>query len=147
MTWTNPLAPADSSSTPATASSSAPPLPAEPAPVHRPTTIAGPSGLPAIDPALAYLVPAEQRGSVGGLDAAMAFAARSGRHGVDTGYGFAHLDEYNRAKRFSEHYFDVEGYEKQRAAEAAKRKRDEEAGVGQGRKITKKDMVSDVRKR
>lgn len=53
-----------------------------------------------------------------------------------------HLDEYNRAKRMNSHYFDVDAWEKQKAEENAKRKRDEESGVVSNKKITKKDMVS-----
>lgn len=143
VTWTNPLAP-DAEN--ASAAATAPPLPAEPAPPlpsasastsTRPPSAAA-NGLPEIDPGLAFLMAPEQRGSD---PAAVAMAARRGQYAADTGYSFHHLEEYNRAKRFGEHYFDVEGYEKQRAAEALKRKADEEAGVGTSRKVTKKDMV------
>ncbi|RSH88371.1 uncharacterized protein EHS24_000911 [Apiotrichum porosum] len=142
VTWTNPLAP-DAEN--ASAAATAPPLPAEPAPPlpsasastsARPPSAAA-NGLPEIDPGLAFLMAPEQRGSD---PAAVAMAARRGQYAADTGYSFHHLEEYNRAKRFGEHYFDVEGYEKQRAAEALKRKADEEAGVGTSRKVTKKDM-------
>jgi hypothetical protein len=92
--------------------------------------------MPDIDPALHHLLGPEQRGgtSLSGLK----FAPQ------DYSYSFTHLDEYNRAKRFSEHYFDVDGWEKQKGSEAAKRKADEEAGRVETKRITKKDMVSGI---
>lgn len=139
VTWTNPLAPKSESS------GSQPPLPNEPAPSSsklplppRPKLV---NGLPEIDPALAHLVPPEQRDATTAALSA-AFTARTGRAATDAGYGFAHLDEYNRVKRFSEHYFDVEGWEKQRAMEGLKRQAEEAAGIVRETKITKKDMVS-----
>ncbi|KAL7422418.1 hypothetical protein Q5752_003066 [Cryptotrichosporon argae] len=139
VTWTNPLAPA----------SNAPPLPSEPAPVPAPTALrpaaaaaAQPTSLPSIDPALAYLLPPEQRGGPSDPTAqAASFNARTGRFAVTgSDYAISHLDEYNRMRRFNEHYFDVDAWERERAAEQAKRKRDEEAGVGHAGKITRKDM-------
>lgn len=133
VTWTNPLAEA-SSSKPAP-SSSALPLPPRPK--------LGPGGLPEIDPGLAHLVAPEQRdASTAALS--NAFAARTGRNGADYGYSFAHLDEYNRAKRFSEHYFDVDGWERQRAQEGLKRQAEEAAGITRETKISKKDMVGGI---
>ncbi|GMK57568.1 hypothetical protein CspeluHIS016_0404020 [Cutaneotrichosporon spelunceum] len=129
VTWTNPVA----------LPSEAPPLPNEPPPLPTGPAPSRTGGLPEIDPALAYLLPAEQRdGSTSAMSAAM--AARSGRLGADSHYAFAALDEYSRQKRFNEHYFDVDGWEKSKAAEARKRKADQSAGINEDRKITKKDM-------
>ncbi|BEJ17215.1 hypothetical protein CspHIS471_0606160 [Cutaneotrichosporon sp. HIS471] len=129
VTWANPVAPP----------SDAPPLPNEPPPLPAGPAPPRAGGLPEIDPGLAHLLPAEQRdGSTSAMSAAM--AARSGRLGADSHYAFAALDEYSRQKRFNEHYFDVDGWEKSKAAEARKRKADKEAGINQDRKITKKDM-------
>lgn len=41
----------------------------------------------------------------------------------------------------SSRYFDVEAWEREKAAEHAKRKREEEMGVSSSKQITKKDMV------
>lgn len=140
MTWTNPLAPPEAS---------APPLPSEPAPQTSAGAstggAAGPSarpagGVPEIDPALAHLLPLEQRGGIEGTQASL-FNARTGKFTTDNSYAISHLDEYNRAKRFSEHYFDVDAWEKQKALENLKRKADEAAGVSAKKQITKKDMV------
>ncbi|CAK9784187.1 unnamed protein product [Cutaneotrichosporon oleaginosum] len=129
VTWSNPLA----------APSDAPPLPNEPPPLPAGPAPPRAGGLPEIDPALAHLLPAEQRdGSSSAISAAM--AARTGRLGTDSHYAFAALDEYSRQKRFNEHYFDVDGWEKAKAAEARKRKAEQEAGIAKDRKITKKDM-------
>jgi hypothetical protein len=95
-----------------------------------------PAAIPDIDPALHHLLAPEQRGEGAAAINGLKYAPQ------DYNYSFTHLDEYNRAKRFSEHYFDVDGWEKQKAAEAHKRKADEEAGVGSSKKLTKRDMVS-----
>lgn len=88
-----------------------------------------------------------QRGGAPGGDGAVqtaAFNARTGRFApADTSYTYDHLDEYNRMKRMSSHYFDVEAWEKQRQEEQAKRRREEAEGVAP-KKITRKDMVSGV---
>lgn len=135
VTWVNPLAPASDAS--------APPLPNEPAPSAPASSSApraAPTTAPEMDPALAFLLPPEARTSDG--SSAM-FNARTGRFTpVDYAYSVTHLDEWNRAKRMSERFFDVDGWEKQKAAENAKRKADEAAGVVRETKITKKDMVS-----
>ena len=79
-----------------------------------------------------------------GAGQSAAFNARTGRFApADTNYTYDHLDEYNRMKRMSSHYFDVEAWEKQRQEEQAKKRRDEAEGKGR-EKITRKDMVSVV---
>ncbi|KAK4683992.1 hypothetical protein P7C73_g6215, partial [Tremellales sp. Uapishka_1] len=129
------------------ASSSAP-APPPPAPVNPPlpkAPLPAPSfgGVPDIDPDLAYLLPASQRGSTSTDPSKQTaqFNARTGRFTAnDYTYTVDHLDEYNRAKRMNSHYFDVDAWEKEKAEENAKRKRDEELGVTSNKKPTKKDM-------
>ncbi|EIW68224.1 hypothetical protein TREMEDRAFT_44659 [Tremella mesenterica DSM 1558] len=156
VTWTNPLSPPTSNPP---LPNEPPPLPNEPLPSNPPlphpslaypsqaetSTENNPAGQSGIDPALAYLLPPEQRGA--GLsqnDAAAQkglFNARTGRFTkADYQYNVDHLDEYNRAKRMSSHYFDVEAWERQKSEEHEKRKRDEDMGTSSKRKITKKDM-------
>ena len=97
-----------------------------------------------IDPDLAYLLPPDQRGVGGPSDPTAqtaSFNARTGKFAVDNSYRFDHLDEYNRQKRMSEHYFDMEAWEKQRQEEYRKRKLEEAEGITHDSKITKQDMV------
>ncbi|KAK1927180.1 hypothetical protein DB88DRAFT_469887 [Papiliotrema laurentii] len=151
VTWTNPLQP-NPASTPSTSTTDPtdptfqPPLPQGPPPpkaedAPRPVY----NAIPDIDPDLAYLLPPDQRG-IGGpsADGAVQFAqfnARSGKFTTgDVNYKFDALDEYNRQKRFNDHYFDVDAWQKQKDEEHAKRKRDAELGIERDSKITKKDM-------
>jgi len=145
VTWTNPLQPpaAESSTEP-------PPLPLGPPPTRAedaPRPVVG-GIIPDIDPDLAYLLPPDQRGigPSSSVDAALQtaqFNARSGRFtSGDVAYRFDAMDEFNRQKRFNDHYFDTEAWEKQKAEEHAKRKRDEALGIQRDTKISKKDMVS-----
>ena len=144
VTWTNPLQP------PVGETGEAPPLPAGPPPKRAddaPRPVMG-GIIPDIDPDLAYLLPPDQRGIGPGssADAALQtaqFNARSGRFtSGDTAYKFDAMDEFNRMKRFNDHYFDTEAWQKQKDEEHAKRKRDEAMGVEKDTKISKKDMVS-----
>ena len=137
MTWTNPLQAVDPA---------APPLPPGPPP---PQAAEAPrpqlsGGLPDIDPDLAYLLPPDQRGGLPRDGAAQTaqFSRGSGKFAAgDANARFDALDEFNRQKRFNDHYFDTEAWEKQKAEEHAKRKRDQELGIERETKITKKDMV------
>lgn len=154
VTWTNPLVPpgsADaSSSTPSGAAGATPPLPAGPPPpaAAQPDLSLAPP--PDIDPALAHLLPPDQRyaaaqsGGVPGGQTAL-FNARTGRFTAkDYQYTTDHMSEYNRAKRMNSHYFDVDAWEAQKNEEYLKRKRDEEAGrTGNkaAKQVTRKDMV------
>jgi hypothetical protein len=90
---------------------------------------------------LAYLLPIDQRTDSSAQTAQ--FNSRTGRFTAnDYAYTVDHLAEWNRAKRMSMQYFDVDAWERQRAEEFAKRKRDEENGVGSSvKEVTKKDMV------
>ena len=138
MTWTNPLEPAPPLPTePAPPAPINPPLPKEAPPLPEPNF----GQIPDIDPDLAYLLPATQRGSDGNGQNA-SFNARTGKFQADGGYAFDHLDEYNRANRMAGKYFDVDSWEKNLREENAKRKRDEALGLTEEKKITKKDMVS-----
>ncbi|ORX38449.1 hypothetical protein BD324DRAFT_358124 [Kockovaella imperatae] len=138
VTWTNPLQPESSTSS----APAQPPLPPGPPPEST-TQPSASFGMPAdIDPDLAYLLPPSQRGGSGAQSSAQTalFNSRTGRFTpADYSYSVDHLDEYNRSKRMNSHYFDVDAWEKQRAAENAKRKRDAEAGV-EPAKVTRKDM-------
>ncbi|ORY35655.1 hypothetical protein BCR39DRAFT_511339 [Naematelia encephala] len=147
VTWTNPLELSPSTDASASSSSAAPSVPFQPPLPAGPPPKSGVSearfGLPAsIDPELAYLLPTEQRLSAAapGEGQHAMFNARTGRFtNASNSYAIDHLDEYNRAKRMNSHYFDQDAWERQMAAENAKRKRDQEAGVAPP-KITKKDM-------
>ena len=148
MTWTNPLVPDETTNT--SEPNFQPPLPKElppPKPEDAPRTIH--SSIPDIDPDLAYLLPPDQRG-IGGTSAdataqSAQFNARSGKFTTgDISYKFDALDEYNRQKRFNDHYFDMDAWQKQKEEEHAKRKRDAELGIERDNKITKKDMVRSV---
>ncbi|WRT68500.1 uncharacterized protein IL334_005476 [Kwoniella shivajii] len=154
VSWTNPLEPSSSTST----MTPQPPLPSGPAPASSsaPTPAAGgynafehdrdyDSSVPEIDPGLAHLFgESSTGGGMGrGLDSTLQKAKFNSRTGKFTGneyqYTVGHLDEYNRAKRMNNHYFDVDAWEKQKFEENQKRKRDEEQGITD-KKITKKDM-------
>ncbi|KAK8854701.1 hypothetical protein IAR55_003440 [Kwoniella newhampshirensis] len=158
VSWTNPLEDGNDTSS----INDAPPLPNEPVPqlptqqspypssTSASTSGAGGAGtfggIPEIDPALAFLLsPAARAGLASGQGGDgvqhAAFNARTGQFTPsDHTYNVDHLDEYNRAKRMNSHYFDVEAWEQERAEENAKRKREEELGIGGKKKITKKDM-------
>ncbi|KAJ9101518.1 hypothetical protein QFC20_005211 [Naganishia adeliensis] len=133
--WDNPLQPATESQ---------PPLPEEPAPAA--WSEATPTdSLPAIDPALAHLLPASQRsGTSNAADAHLyqtaQFNARTGRF-TPRDYQFTvdHLAEANRARRQEMAFFDVAEWEKEKEEEV-KRKREREAAGEGPRKLTKKDM-------
>ncbi|WVW85532.1 hypothetical protein I302_107570 [Kwoniella bestiolae CBS 10118] len=141
VTWTNPLDPSTSNST-------QPPLFAEStsssATYPDNSAFGGDPSQPEIDPGLAHLFGGDAGSSSAGGDPAMQKAMFNSRTGKFTSmnyeYTVGHLDEYNRAKRMGNHYFDVDGWERQKAEEnERKRKAAEEGGRGE-RKVTKKDM-------
>ena len=139
VTWTNPLDPTSSSAP------SAPPLPPGPDPPAATPSLTLPSfgAIPEIDPDLAYLLPPESRDGPGAAGSQQAlFNARNGKFTAsDYRYTVDHLDEYNRAKRMNSHYFDQDAWEREKALENAKRKRNKELGIVENKEITKKDMV------
>ncbi len=94
-----------------------------------------------IDPSLAHLDPTLGAGpsGIGGSYAAAArFNARTGRFTANDARDPSHMSEYERAKRMSEFYFDVDGWQKQREQEQAQ----EEAEGKKRKRPSKKDLVS-----
>ncbi|KAI0697618.1 hypothetical protein C8T65DRAFT_661767 [Cerioporus squamosus] len=139
-TWTNPLQPnaeaGPSNSTPASAEA-----------VGAPATSSSSFDLYAaaaaqgIDPALAHLDPslAASGSAPGAFTYAAKFNARTGAFARPDGRDPSHLSEYERAKRMSEFYFDVNAWEQ----EVEKRKLEEAQEEEEGRKRkkpTKKDL-------
>ncbi|KAF7798133.1 hypothetical protein EIP86_009348 [Pleurotus ostreatoroseus] len=142
-TWTNPLQPAASSSTPeasssaaasASASDSTTPAPAA-ASLYALQEAAVAQG---IDPSLAYLDPSLAGPSGPGADTFTAkFNARTGAFTRPDGRDPTHLSEYERAKRMSMAYFDVGQWEQDLDAQ---HEQEQEAGKKRKRP-TKKDLV------
>ncbi|WWD02300.1 hypothetical protein V865_000339 [Kwoniella europaea PYCC6329] len=143
VTWTNPLEPSSSSSQP-------------PLPTEQPPTTPGPNdndnvygfgfggdpSQPEIDPGLAHLFGGDSSGPGGDptMQKAM-FNSRTGRFTASNyEYTVGHLDEYNRAKRMNNHYFDVDQWEREKQQENEKKRKALEDGKGGEKKITKKDM-------
>ncbi|KAF9023430.1 hypothetical protein BDZ89DRAFT_955732 [Hymenopellis radicata] len=92
-----------------------------------------------IDPSLAHLDPTLGAGpsGIGGSYAAAArFNARTGRFTANDARDPSHMSEYERAKRMSEFYFDVDGWQKQREQEQAQ----EEAEGKKRKRPSKKDL-------
>jgi hypothetical protein len=128
--------------------------PREPGSGNEDVSGAGPSGTPytaaqqaaiaqGIDPSLAYLDPtlAGPAGSSGAYAATAKFNAHTGHFAKSDARDPSHLSEYERAKRMSEFYFDVNAWEQQRALE----QEEEAAAEANGKKRkrpTKKDLVS-----
>ena len=145
-TWINPLQPTAEAGpsnvgadTPEASSSAA-------GPSHQPTAgydLYAAATAQGIDPALAHLDP-----SLGGSSTNPAaftytakFNARTGAFTRPDGRDPTHLSEYERAKRMSEFYFDVNAWED----DVAQRKLEEAQEEEEGRKRkrpTKKDLVS-----
>lgn len=164
-TWTNPLAPsAEAPETSAGASSSASGAPSTPASTSVSTSTTSPStssSLPSsrplptadqfggIDPELAFLDPSLAYGGAktggGPVPTFTAkFNARSGRFAGGDARDPSHISEYERAKRMSEAYFDVDSWKKQVDERENERKRaaDEDVdGGGKRKRPTKADLV------
>ncbi|OCF31537.1 hypothetical protein I316_06736 [Kwoniella heveanensis BCC8398] len=169
VSWTNPLESTSASETHAAQPplpDEAPPLPSGPVPSGSTTTPRYGSAAatnafeaplstsrygqqpsqPEIDEGLLHMVSGVRGGGgyAPGGDPGVQSAAFNSRTGQFTPsnyqYTVGHLDEYNRAKRMNSHYFDVEAWEREKAADQEKRKREEESGQGGSRKVTKKDM-------
>ena len=164
-TWVNPLQPAagepsssSSSSLPASASASAsatPPNAQEGAPsgsssgaAHVPASVAQIYALQeaaaaqGIDPSLAHLDPTLAGPSAPG--SAYSFSARFNAHtGTFTkpeGRDPTHLSEYERMKRMSSVYFNMEQWEQ----DVAQRNEEDEANGKKRKRPTKKDLVRDA---
>jgi hypothetical protein len=131
-TWQNPRLP-ESHSDPTSVPSSTPS-------VHDAAIAQG------IDPALAHLDPslaAHPSTSPSAYAASARFNARTGQFSRPDARDPSHLSEYERAKRMSEFYFDVNAWEQQQAAGQELDAQAEVEGSGKKRKRpTKKDLVS-----
>ncbi|KDQ06291.1 hypothetical protein BOTBODRAFT_71032 [Botryobasidium botryosum FD-172 SS1] len=143
-TWSNPLAPADSSSTDAPTSAAAQsqqPLAAS-QPLASTSTSAArfdPAALNGIDPSLAHLDPtlASPLNPSGAYTYSAKFNARTGAFARTDARDPSHLSEYERAKRMSDVYFDVGAWE----AEVDARNAAEAESEGKKRKKpTKADL-------
>ncbi len=102
-----------------------------------------PAAAHGIDPALAHLDPslAGSSTNLAGFTYSAKFNARTGTFTRPDGRDPTHLSEYERAKRMSEFYFDVNAWE----SDVAQRKLEEAQEEEEGRKRkrpTKKDLVS-----
>ncbi|KAJ7056958.1 hypothetical protein C8F01DRAFT_1308471 [Mycena amicta] len=138
-TWTNPLQPP---TTEADASTSAQPGPDGLTPNIDPRYAAMQTAALAqgIDPALAYLDPSLAASTSAGLPAGgfqARFNARTGQFTAMDGRTPDHMSEYERAKRMSTVFFDVEAWEKNLAAEKAA---EDEAGGKKRKRPSKKDL-------
>ncbi|KAJ9127614.1 hypothetical protein QFC24_001024 [Naganishia onofrii] len=119
------------------------------------TTLPTHNDLPPIDPALAHLLPASQRGTTSSSSSSTSdahlyqtaqFNARTGRFTAhDYAYTVDHLAEANRAKRQEMAYFDVAEWEREREEEHVRKRQAEEEGGERPKKLTKKDMVGVLR--
>ncbi|TFK75543.1 hypothetical protein BDN72DRAFT_757513 [Pluteus cervinus] len=152
-TWTNPLQPEE----PAASSSSAPIEPAEPeSPEAGPSTSAAASHRAAleaaalaqgIDPSLAYLDPSLVQ-SIGGAPIpgslppsfSAKFNARTGQFARPDARDPTHLSEFERAKRMSQFYFDVNAWETEVAQRHAVEAEEEAAGTKKRKRPSKKDL-------
>jgi len=138
-TWNNPLEPQASTSTSAT--SAQPTRDAASAIATASQPQANPA-LEGIDPELAYLDPTLASGGpsnpAGSFSAR--FNARTGRFTPMDGRDPSHLSEYERMKRMSSVFFDMNAWEQ----EVAKRKAEEDADAAEGRRRKKKPTKADL---
>ena len=151
-TWSNPLqTPADTSATPGdpTSTTTEPSSASEPSSGDIPTASGSLASMyqlqeaavaQGIDPSLAYLDPSLVAGpssSGAGFEHSAKFNARTGTFAKSDARDPTHLSEYERAKRMSQFYFDVNAWE----AEVAERKQQEEAEGKKRKRPSKKDLV------
>ncbi|KAJ8075013.1 hypothetical protein AAF712_007513 [Marasmius tenuissimus] len=149
-TWENPLAPDSATSSsvdPSSAAAAGPSTSSSEEPSSSSTSSSYPtssySALQAaavaqgIDPSLAHLDPSLAATGPGAGMATARFNARTGQFARTDARDPSHLSEYERMKRMSEFYFDVNAWEQQTARDQA----EEEAEGGKKRKRpTKKDV-------
>ena len=95
-----------------------------------------------IDPALAHLDPSLAAGpsNPAAFTYTAKFNARTGAFTRPDGRDPSHLSEYERAKRMSEFYFDVNAWEQE--VEARKLEEAHEEETKKRKRPTKKDLVS-----
>jgi len=136
-TWTNPLE--NGASQPSASSSSVQPN-SDPSTSHYNAQAAA-AAAQGIDSSLAYLDPTLGAGpsNPSGFSYTARFNARTGTFAKPDARNPDHVSEYERMKRMSEFYFDVNAWEQ----DVEQRKAEEEAEGGKKRKKpTKKDLVS-----
>ena len=125
-TWENPI-------------TSTKPIPTAPVnPLKRPA-----DALEGIDPDLAYLDPSLSNplGPQGKFNATARFNARTGKFEADPEKNPDRVSDFNRAKRQNAFFFDVDGWEKQKAEEnMAKMKAEAEGRVEKKKKPTKAEL-------
>ena len=146
-TWTNPLqtnaeAGPSNSTSPSDDAADAPAASSSSLDIY---TAAAAQG---IDPALAHLDPslAASGSAPGAFTYTAKFNARTGAFARPDGRDPTHLSEYERAKRMSEFYFDVNAWEQEVEKRKLEEAQEEEAGRKR-KKPTKKDLVSTVHER
>ena len=146
-TWTNPLQPEASTSSAADASSSSEPQASgstsTPAPTGSLYQLQAAALAQGIDPALAFLDPslvASTSSTPAAFTYTAKFNARTGAFTRPDGRDPNHVSEYERARRMSEAYFDVNQWEE----ELEQRKAEEEAESKKRKRPTKKDLVGSL---
>lgn len=147
-TWVNPLQPPESTAPTSTALVRAAELPVastststRPAETHDPYAAALAAG---IDPELAHLDPTLALPSLtpsGPMAFAAKFNARTGAFAKTDARTPEHLGEWERARRMSEMYFDVNKWE-QEVAERKEQERQDELDGKKRKRPSKKDLVS-----
>lgn len=167
-TWVNPLQPpsagepsaSSSSSLPATSTSATPPNNAQegasagsssgvtahvPASVAQIYALQEAAAAQGIDPSLAHLDPTLAGPSAPGSAYSFSakFNAHTGAFAKPDGRDPSHLSEYERMKRMSSVYFNMEQWE-QEVAQRAKQEEEDEANGKKRKRPTKKDLVRDA---
>ena len=142
-TWSNPLQPnaeagPSTAAPPPQANTETPTAPAAAKPAA-PT----PAEVEGIDPSLAHLLgPSAAAGVPAAYSYTAKFNARTGAFAKVDARDPTHLSEFERAKRMSEVYFDVGGWQAEVDARHAKEMQDEAEGISKKRKKpTKADLV------
>lgn len=136
-TWANPLQPAASASASPSPSAGSPGPSASTSSMYDLQAAAAAQG---IDPALAFLDPSLAAGpsNPAAFTYSAKFNARTGAFTRPDGRDPSHLSEYERAKRMSEFYFDVNAWEHE--VEARKLEEAHEEETRKRKRPTKKDL-------
>ncbi|KAH9832151.1 uncharacterized protein C8Q71DRAFT_714470 [Rhodofomes roseus] len=142
-TWTNPLQPAPpagASADPSAPGSSALPVSASAPAIAAMYDLQAAAAAQGIDPALAHLDPSLAAGpsNPAAFTYTAKFNARTGTFARPDGRDPSHLSEYERAKRMSEFYFDVNAWEQE--VEARKLEEAHEEESKKRKRPTKKDL-------
>lgn len=144
-TWTNPLQPAPAAGAfadPSAPDTSTSPSPAPPPALSAMYDLQAAAAAQGIDPALAHLDPSLAAGpsNPAAFTYTAKFNSRTGAFTRPDGRDPSHLSEYERAKRMSEFYFDVNAWEED--VEARKLEEAHEEETKKRKRPTKKDLVS-----